>query len=86
MVTWRAASVVYDWLGVKERCAQWYREGGHDQGEQDWKALADFADFILLEKPLPDPETFYREAWPDIPLHYSWKAPLNVRTRAQRRR
>jgi dienelactone hydrolase len=75
MVTWRAASVVYDWLGVKERCAQWYREGGHDQGEQDWKALADFADFILLEKPLPDPETFYREAWPDIPLHYSWKVP-----------
>ena len=38
MVTWRAARVVYDWLGVKEKCAQWYRDGGHDQGEKD-KAL-----------------------------------------------
>lgn len=75
MVTWRAARVVYDWLGVKQRCAQWYREGGHDQGVQDWKALADFADFIFYDKPLPDANTFYQEPWPDIPLHFSWKAP-----------
>ena len=75
MVTWRAARVVYEWLGVKERCAQWYREGGHDQGARDWKALADFADFIFFDKPLPDPKSFYQEPWPDIPLHYSWKAP-----------
>jgi hypothetical protein len=75
MVTWRAAREVYDWLGVKERCVQWYREGGHDQGAQDWKALADFADFIFFEKPLPDSKAFYQEPWPDIPLHYSWKAP-----------
>ncbi len=75
MVTWRAAREVYDWLGVKERCAQWYREGSHDQGAQDWKALADFADFIFFEKPLPDSKAFYQEPWPDIPLHYSWKAP-----------
>ena len=75
MVTWRAARVVYEWLGVKERCAQWYREGGHDQGEQDWKALAEFADFILFDKRLPNPKAFYQEPWPDIPLNYSWKAP-----------
>jgi len=75
MVSWRAARVVYDWLGVKERCAQWYREGGHDQGEQDWKALAEFADFILFDKRLPNPKAFYQEPWPDIPLHYSWQAP-----------
>ncbi|HIE97462.1 MAG TPA: hypothetical protein EYQ63_10705 [Fuerstia sp.] len=75
MVTWRAARIVYEWLGVKERCAQWYREGGHDQGARDWKALADFADFIFFDKPLPDPKAFYQEPWPDISLHYSWKAP-----------
>ncbi len=75
MVTWRAAREVYDWLGLKEHCAQWYREGGHDQGAQDWKALADFADFILFDKPLPEPKSFYQEPWPEIPLHYSWKAP-----------
>ncbi|MDB4809921.1 hypothetical protein OAH34_01855 [bacterium] len=75
MVTWRAARVVYQWLGVQEKCGQWYREGGHDQGEQDWRALADFADFILFDKPLPDPKTFYQEPWPEIPMHYSWKAP-----------
>ena len=38
----------------------------------DWKALADF---IFFDKPLPDPKTFYQKPWPDIPLHYSWKAP-----------
>ncbi len=75
MISWRAAREVYDWLGVKDRCAQWYREGGHDQGSRDWKALADFADFIFFKKPLPNPETFYQEPWPQIPLHYSWKAP-----------
>jgi dienelactone hydrolase len=78
MVTWRAARVVYEWLGVKERCGQWYREGGHDQGAQDWKALADFADFILFDKPLPQPKAFYQEPWPNIPLHYSWTAPQVV--------
>ena len=75
MVSWRAAREVYDWLGMKERCAQWYRDGGHDQGPQDWKALADFADFIFFETPLPNPKTFFQEPWPDIPRHYSWKAP-----------
>lgn len=75
MVTWRAARVVYDWLGVKEKCAQWYREGGHDQGGQDWKALADFADFIFYQKPLPDPDSFYQEPWPEMPRHFSWQAP-----------
>ena len=68
-------AVVYDWLGVKEKCAQWYRDGGHDQGEKDWKALADFSDFILHGKPLPNPESFYQEPWKDLPLHFSWKAP-----------
>lgn len=75
MVTWRAARVVYHWMGVKEKCAQWYRDGGHDQGTEDWKALADFADFILFDKPLPEPKSFYQEPWPDMPLLYSWKAP-----------
>ncbi len=75
MVTWRGARVVYDWLGVKERCAQWYREGSHDQGVSDWKALAEFADFIFFEKPLPNPSSFYQEPWPEMPLHFSWKAP-----------
>ncbi|MGB0579448.1 MAG: alpha/beta hydrolase family protein [Limisphaerales bacterium] len=75
MVTWRAARVVYDWMSVKEKCAQWYREGGHDQGEQDWKTLADFADFIFFQEPLPDPKAFYQEPWPEMPQLFSWKAP-----------
>lgn len=75
MVTWRAARVVYDWMGVKEKCAQWYRDGGHDQGAKDWKALADFSDFIFFDKPLPDSKSFYQEPWPEIPAHFSWSAP-----------
>ncbi len=75
MVTWRAAREVYDWMGVKDRCSQWYRDGGHDQGARDWKALADFADFVFFDKPLPNPESFYQEPWPEMPRLYPWKAP-----------
>ncbi len=75
MITWRAAREVYDWMGIKERCAQWYRPGGHAQGVDDWKALADFADFIFFEKPLPKPGDFYQNPWPEIPRHYTWQAP-----------
>ena len=75
MITWRASRVVYDWLGVEDRCAQWYRKGGHDQGAEDWKALADFSDYVLFGKALPDPKSFYQEPWPNEPLHFSWKAP-----------
>ena len=78
MVTWRAARVVYDWMGVKEKCAQWYREGGHDQGAQDWKALADFADYIFFQEPLPDPRAFYQEPWPEMPRLFSWDAPAEA--------
>ena len=67
--------MVYDWVGVKDRCAQWYRPGGHDQGVDDWKALADFADFVFFGKPLPKPEDFYQEPWPKEPPHFSWTAP-----------
>lgn len=75
MITWRAARVVYDWMGIKDRCAQWYRKGGHAQGVEDWKALADFADYVFFGKALPDAEDFYQAPWPDEPLHFSWSAP-----------
>ncbi len=75
MITWRASRVVYDWLGVKDRCAQWYRKGGHDQGTEDWTALADFSDYVLFGKALPDPQAFYQEPWPNEPQHFSWTAP-----------
>jgi hypothetical protein len=75
MITWRAARVVYEWMGIKDRCAQWYRPGGHDQGADDWKALADFADHVFFGKPLEKAADFYQEPWPSEPLHFSWVAP-----------
>lgn len=45
-----AAREVYRLLGNEERIGIWYREGGHEQGLADWRALLDFADWHLLGK------------------------------------
>jgi hypothetical protein len=39
------------------------------------KIVSEDSDFILFEKPLPAPKSFYQEPWPKMPKHYSWEAP-----------
>jgi len=39
-----AARKVFAWLGVEDRCAIHWRDGGHNQREEDWLALFDFCD------------------------------------------
>jgi hypothetical protein len=46
-----AAQPVFDLLGAGNKSALWWRDGGHECPLQDWHALADYADHVLLGKP-----------------------------------
>ena len=52
-LTHLAAEPVFRWLGVPEHLAVHWRDGGHDQGEEDWLALFDYADLVFFGKPTP---------------------------------
>ncbi|WP_437866989.1 glucuronyl esterase domain-containing protein [Sorangium sp. So ce363] len=45
------AEPVYDFLGVPEHVGLNFRPGGHGATEEDWNAIFDFADQVLLGKP-----------------------------------
>ncbi|HOK96463.1 MAG TPA: alpha/beta hydrolase family protein [Anaerohalosphaeraceae bacterium] len=45
-----AAQPVFEWLGVPENQGIWFRRGPHDQNEEDWQALVDFADMLFFGK------------------------------------
>jgi len=49
-LTYRAAQKVFDWLGVGEHQGIHWRQGGHAQNEEDWRALLDFADKFFFGK------------------------------------
>ncbi len=66
---WRATQPVFDFLGVPDRNAVYFRPGGHDTTMGDWSALLDYCDHFLLGKPLrveqaplpsPEAETPFR--------------------------
>jgi len=46
-----ASQPAFSWLEVPDRNAILFREGGHSQTEEDWRALLDFADFVFYNKP-----------------------------------
>ncbi|MCC6144142.1 MAG: hypothetical protein IT368_10075 [Candidatus Hydrogenedentes bacterium] len=68
-----AAQEVYHFLDADDRIAFWLRDGGHDMIPEDWKAMADFADHIFYEKPLP--EGFDQYPYPDVAPAFSWRSP-----------
>jgi hypothetical protein len=49
-LTYLAAQPVFDWLGVSDHQSIHWRDGGHNQNEEDWGALLDFCDFIFFNK------------------------------------
>ena len=75
--TFRAALPVFRFLGVGNKAALWFREGGHEVVPEDWTALLDYADIIFKEKPRTS--GFNRLPFPDKPKAFLWKAPLPVR-------
>jgi len=72
-LTHQAAKVVYDWLGAGDNIALHWREGGHAQGQADWRALIDFADRYFFKKAVKS--TFDVVAYPDAKAPITWKAP-----------
>ncbi len=71
--TYQAARVVFEWLGAGDKCGLRYREGKHAQNEEDWAALLDFADKVLLGKTVD--RKFDMPPFPDQPKKFSWSAP-----------
>jgi len=54
-LTYQAALVVFDALEVTNHQAIHWRDGGHNQNEEDWQALLDYCDFIFYGKPIERP-------------------------------
>ncbi|MBQ4605649.1 MAG: hypothetical protein IJB15_03025, partial [Clostridia bacterium] len=68
-----AAKEVWKFYGAEDKCACWYREGGHNHGWLDFNALFDFMEADMKGTPLP--ESITRLPYDDMePLH-DWKAP-----------
>ncbi len=72
-LTYRAAQVVFDWLGVSEHQGIHWRQGGHAQNEEDWRALLDFADKYFFSKKIE--QKFDVLAYPEVEVPMTWKSP-----------
>ncbi len=69
-----AAKEVYKFLGVENNIHMVYREGGHQHGVADFKALLDYCDLMRAKKDLP--EQYTRNPFPGLVPIFDWKAPL----------
>ena len=81
-VAHEGAKVVYDWLGVPDRIAMHWRQGGHAQAQRDWRALFDFVDWHFYGKqPTAD---FNACPFDDLVVPMKWKAPIQPESTASR--
>jgi hypothetical protein len=71
--TQAAAGEVFGYLGASSRMGIHFRPGPHDQNHEDWQALIDFADRVLLGKTVN--HRFDSLAYSPDPKGYSWSAP-----------
>ncbi len=72
-ITYQAAQEVFDFLGVPEKNGLHFREGGHDQDAEDWRALIDFADEQFFGKRTG--RDFKKLPFPEAPKAFIWEAP-----------
>ncbi len=72
-LTYRAARIVYEYLGVPDRIGIAYRPGGHQIDMNDYNAIMDFADKYL--KGLPVSRTFNSVPYPPSAAAIPWSAP-----------
>ena len=66
-----AAREVYKFLGVEDRIAIAYRDGGHDHSMADWRTLLDFYDTVFRGKARAD--ILQANPFPDSPVHFNWQ-------------
>jgi hypothetical protein len=71
--TQAAAAEVFGYLGAPDKIGIHFRPGPHDQNREDWQALIDFADRVLLGKTVT--HRFDSLAYSAEPKGYSWTAP-----------
>jgi hypothetical protein len=71
--TYLAAQPVFDFLGAGDRNGLHFREGGHAQNEEDWRALVDFADKVFFGKDVK--RRFDILPFPEASKPFRWKAP-----------
>lgn len=69
------ARPVYRFLGAAERIGFSLRPGEHDQTDEDWHALLDFAELTLLGKPAPPGRRFDRLPAPERRPAFRWTVP-----------
>ena len=72
-LTYRAADMVFEWLGAKGKQGIHWRDGKHAQNEEDWLALFDFADLQFFNK--KPKRSFTALTYPDAKVPVSWKVP-----------
>jgi hypothetical protein len=72
--TQAAAGEVFGYLGASSRIGIHFRPGPHDQNREDWQALIDFADRVLLGKTVA--HRFDSLAYSPDPKGYSWTTPV----------
>lgn len=68
-LTHLAACEAYKFLGVEDRIAIAYREGGHDHCLSDWRTLLDFCDTVFRGKARAD--TLQVNPYPDLKVLFS---------------
>ena len=67
-LSYLAAREVWKLYGAEDKCAVWYREGGHGHHEPDFNALFDFMEADIQGTPLP--QSIARVPYDDMePLH-----------------
>lgn len=72
-ISFEASREVFKFLGAADKTGLHYRHGKHDQNEEDFLALLDFADWQLMGKPAA--QTFDTLPFANLPPTYKWKAP-----------
>lgn len=70
-LTHLAAREVYQFLGVEDRIAIAFRDGGHDHSMADWRTLLDFCASVFRGKPRAD--VLQVNPFPDSPVHFDWQ-------------
>ncbi|MBN2137420.1 MAG: acetylxylan esterase [Sedimentisphaerales bacterium] len=73
--SYRGAVPVFEFLGASEKLGIHYRRGRHDQNEEDWRALVDFADMVFFDKAPPAGRNFDELPFEDAPKPFSWSPP-----------
>jgi hypothetical protein len=71
--TYLAARHVYDFLGAADKIGIAFREGKHEQNEQDWLVLLDFADKVFSGRHTE--RRFDELAFPNSQKQFFWTAP-----------